>query len=89
MDLDTEVPGFPEDCVVVLDPPRTGARDVAQALTDRRAKVVVYISCDVATLARDARILVEEGGYELRSVDFVDMFPRTPHLETIATFERS
>lgn len=88
MDLDEEVPGFPEDCVVLLDPPRTGAKRVAEELTNGRAAAIVYVSCDGATLARDARIL-SEGGYELTSLDFVDMFPRTVHLEAVARFDRT
>jgi len=45
------------------------------------------VSCDIATLARDARRLVA-GGYALRRIDAFDLFPNTPHVETVAIFER-
>ena len=48
---------------------------------------LVYISCDAATLARDARRLVD-GGYELKTASGFDLFPNTPHVETVVVFER-
>jgi 23S rRNA (uracil1939-C5)-methyltransferase len=70
---------------VVLDPPRGGAADVAEALAARRATRILYVSCDPATLARDARTLVAQG-YRLRRVQPLDVFPQTYHIETVAEF---
>jgi len=72
----------------IVDPPRTGlspeARTGLLRLTPAR---VVYVSCDVATLARDARTLVD-GGYALTDIRGIDMFPSTAHVETVAVFDR-
>jgi tRNA/tmRNA/rRNA uracil-C5-methylase (TrmA/RlmC/RlmD family) len=74
--------------VVVLDPPRTGAgRDVVAALVDVAPAAIVYVACDVAALARDARSLTE-AGYRLTAAQPLDLFPMTHHLETVATFTR-
>jgi 23S rRNA (uracil1939-C5)-methyltransferase len=74
--------------VVIVDPPRTGMSPAALGGVLRlRGRRVVYVSCDVATLARDARRLVD-GGYEIVCVDAFDLFPNTPHVETVVTFER-
>jgi 23S rRNA (uracil1939-C5)-methyltransferase len=71
---------------VVLDPPRRGVeRNALLALAALRAPVVVYVSCDPATLARDARILAEKG-YRLQSAQPLDLFPQTAHVETVAHF---
>ncbi len=73
---------------VVLDPPRTGARAAVQTLARRPAvRRVVYVSCDPATLARDAQTLVE-AGFKVVAAQAFDMFPQTPHVETLLTFER-
>ena len=75
--------------VVLLDPPRTGARAVVEPLASTPGPPrLVYVSCDSATLARDASILVQ-GGYELCSIEAFDMFPQTPHVEVLAVFDRS
>jgi 23S rRNA (uracil1939-C5)-methyltransferase len=74
--------------LVVMDPPRTGARGVVEVLAERGPGRVVYVSCDSATLARDARILVD-GGYHLSHAEAFDMFPETPHVETLTVFERA
>ncbi|NLL36700.1 MAG: 23S rRNA (uracil(1939)-C(5))-methyltransferase RlmD [Fretibacterium sp.] len=69
------------DCVV-LDPPRGGCdRSVIDAIASLKIPRVVYVSCNPATLARDARILAEHG-YRLNSVQAFDMFPQTVHVET-------
>jgi 23S rRNA (uracil1939-C5)-methyltransferase len=75
---------------VLIDPPREGALAVAQALSQPgavRPRRVVYVSCNPATLARDAGILVNEGGWVLRQAGVVNMFPNTSHVESIAVFE--
>ncbi len=74
--------------LVLLDPPRAGAREVALALADWRPRRVVYISCHPGSLARDAGILVGAGAYELAAAGVMDMFPQTTHVEAIAVFER-
>ena len=74
--------------VVVLDPPRTGAGErVVKDLLDLAPPTVVYVACDVASLARDARALTE-GGYRLTSAQPLDLFPMTHHVEVVATFAR-
>lgn len=72
--------------VVVLDPPRTGARGAAQAIATRKPARVVYVSCDPNTLARDLELLRPH--YTITSVDAVDLFPDTSHVETVVTLER-
>lgn len=73
---------------VVLDPPRTGARALTKALAGARAKKMVYVSCDPATLARDLREILS-GGWTVTEVTAVDMFPHTPHVETVCLLERT
>ena len=72
---------------VLLDPPRTGAREIIEQLDLERVEKLVYVSCNPATLARDAGILVSQGGLRLRSAGVMDMFPHTSHVESIALFE--
>jgi 23S rRNA (uracil1939-C5)-methyltransferase len=77
----------PVDCIV-LDPPRTGVEPTAlDAIIETGARRVVYVSCDPATLARDAKRLLAKG-YQLVDVQPVDMFPQTFHIECVATFQR-
>lgn len=74
---------------VLIDPPREGAMALCQSLaqTDKRPARLVYVSCNPATLARDAGILVKEGGWRLLSAGVMNMFPHTAHVESIAVFE--
>ncbi len=78
-----DVPG-----VVLVDPPRTGmTKEALHGTIALAAPRVVYVSCDVATLARDARTLVDHG-YRISSATAFDLFPNTPHVETVAVFDR-
>jgi 23S rRNA (uracil1939-C5)-methyltransferase len=73
--------------LVLLDPPRAGAREVLPAATASRPRKFVYVSCHPGTLARDAGILVREHRYRLVTAGIMDMFPHTSHVESIALFE--
>jgi 23S rRNA (uracil1939-C5)-methyltransferase len=72
---------------MVFDPPRQGAQATATQLAASKVPVVVAVSCNPATFARDARILVD-GGYRMESVTPVDQFKYTPHVELVARFSR-
>ena len=72
---------------VVFDPPRQGAQAQAQQLAASKVPVVIAVSCNAATFARDAKILVD-GGYRLEGVTPVDQFRHTPHVELVARFSR-
>jgi 23S rRNA (uracil1939-C5)-methyltransferase len=79
--------GTAPDCVIV-DPPRTGmTRDALQGVVTMAAGRVVYVSCDIATLARDTRGLID-AGYRLTSLEAFDMFPNTAHVETVAIVDK-
>jgi 23S rRNA (uracil1939-C5)-methyltransferase len=75
--------------VVILDPPRKGCEaelfDVIKRMNPNR---IVYVSCDSATLARDLAIL-DEKGYKAQEITPVDMFPRTPHVETVVLMTKT
>lgn len=73
--------------LVLLDPPRAGAREVLPAATAARPRRIVYVSCHPGTLARDAGLLVGQYGYRLVAAGIMDMFPHTAHVESIAMFE--
>jgi 23S rRNA (uracil1939-C5)-methyltransferase len=82
----------------LVDPPREGAFALAKAIADLAAapeapwqppRRIVYVSCNPATLARDAGLLVHQAGYTCSAAGVVDMFPHTAHVESIAVFDRS
>jgi 23S rRNA (uracil1939-C5)-methyltransferase len=71
----------------LIDPPRDGAFQLVQLIDDDiNPSLIVYVSCNPATLARDAQILVNERGYRLDKAGIVNMFPHTSHVESIALF---
>jgi 23S rRNA (uracil1939-C5)-methyltransferase len=83
----------------LIDPPREGAFALAKALVDlledpatppafERPQRIVYVSCNPATLARDAGLLVHKAGYRCTAAGAINMFPHTAHVESIAVFER-
>jgi 23S rRNA (uracil1939-C5)-methyltransferase len=74
------------DCLLI-DPPRSGAQEVVQYLPKFGARRIVYVSCNPATLARDAGLL-KEAGYRLAKAGVMDMFTHTTHVESMAVFER-
>lgn len=82
LDLNSQCGPFDK---IVLDPPRTGALTVVKHIAQFAAKRIVYISCNPATLARDAGELVQQG-YRLTTVGVMDMFPHTQHIECMAQF---
>ena len=75
---------------MLIDPPRDGAVELIKSLSaDAPPRRIVYISCNAATLARDAGVLVHVNGYALTAAGVVNMFPHTSHVESIAVFDRN
>lgn len=74
---------------MLIDPPRDGAAELVKALAAAPPRRLVYVSCNAATLARDASMLVHEQGYALSAAGIVNMFPHTAHVESIAVFDRA
>jgi 23S rRNA (uracil1939-C5)-methyltransferase len=75
---------------LLIDPPREGAVEVCKALAacpDVTPRRIVYVSCNPATLARDAAVLVHTAGYRLGAAGIINMFPHTSHVESMAVFE--
>jgi len=73
----------------VVDPPRAGlGPEITALLAEIAAPVLVYVSCDPATLARDLRALILSG-YAIESITLADLFPQTFHLETVVQLRRS
>ncbi len=75
--------------VVIVDPPRTGmSPEALSGAVAMKPARLIYVSCDVATLARDARRIVD-AGYAIDRADAFDLFPNTPHVETVVVFDRT
>ena len=75
--------------VVVLDPPREGARrPVVEGIAQLEPRTVVLVACDPASFARDVALFAEQG-YDLSGVRAFDLFPMTQHVEVVGTFTRS
>ncbi len=75
---------------MLVDPPRDGAIQLLKAMTDDTApQRIVYVSCNPATLARDAGVLVHTKGYTLKAAGIINMFPHTAHVESVAWFEKT
>lgn len=73
---------------LLIDPPREGALAVVKAIgPQQRPRRIVYVSCNPATLARDAAVLVHDKGYVLSGAGIANMFPHTSHVESIAVFD--
>ncbi len=68
--------------MIVLDPPRTGAKEAMPGIASLNPRDIVYVSCDPPTLARDLKYLTNEG-YEVKQVTPIDMFPQTAHIEVV------
>ncbi len=73
---------------ILIDPPREGAVEIVKSLPENGPGRILYISCDPATLARDAGVLVHAKGFRLTAAGVVNMFPHTAHVESIAQFDR-
>jgi 23S rRNA (uracil1939-C5)-methyltransferase len=72
---------------LLIDPPRDGAIELVKSLGQNNPRRIVYVSCNPATLARDAQVLVQVHGYTLKAAGVMNMFPHTSHVESIALFE--
>jgi 23S rRNA (uracil1939-C5)-methyltransferase len=75
---------------LLIDPPREGAIELVKAIgeIEKKPRRIVYVSCNPATLARDAAVLVNVQGYRMKGVGVINMFPQTSHVESIALFEQ-
>ena len=84
--VDRKLPNIDNIDIIVLDPPRSGAgKIVVDQIISKKPRAVVYISCDPASLARDAKFL-QDSGYELEKINAIDLFPMTHHVECIVRF---
>jgi 23S rRNA (uracil1939-C5)-methyltransferase len=72
----------------LIDPPRDGAMELIKSLPEDGPSRIVYISCNPATLARDAGVLAQVKGYRLKAAGVINMFPHTAHVESMALFDR-
>jgi 23S rRNA (uracil1939-C5)-methyltransferase len=82
------VSSWGEFAKLLIDPPREGAIEIVKSLPESGPGRIVYVSCDPATLARDAGVLVHAKGFRLTAAGVVNMFPHTAHVESIAQFDK-
>lgn len=88
--LKSELSAFGLPDVVITDPPRAGMHpDAVKFLLELSPKRIVYVSCNPASLARDAKTLCECGEYHLIKTQAIDMFPHTNHIESVAVLEKN
>jgi tRNA/tmRNA/rRNA uracil-C5-methylase (TrmA/RlmC/RlmD family) len=84
--VEARLPKISDPDVILLDPPRTGAgEEVIMVMTRTHPRAIVYVSCDPASLARDAKILLASG-YRMDHLVGYDLFPQTQHVECVARF---
>jgi len=87
--VEWQVERLPAADFVFLDPPRAGARrEVISTIGERTREMIAYLSCDPVTFARDASRLIASG-WRLSTLDLLDLFPNTHHVETLSSFERA
>ncbi len=87
--VEDQVSRIPEADFIFLDPPRAGARqEVVRAVGEKAREMVCYLSCDPVTFSRDASRLTASG-WRISTLDLLDLFPNTHHVETLASFERA
>jgi 23S rRNA (uracil1939-C5)-methyltransferase len=72
---------------ILLDPPRSGAYEIAEHLPAMNPDTIVYVSCQPSSLVRDAKVLCANG-YRLTHLGIMDMFPQTAHVESMAVFKK-
>jgi 23S rRNA (uracil1939-C5)-methyltransferase len=72
---------------ILLDPPRSGAQEIARLIGRFNASRIVYVSCQPSSLVRDAVIICAQG-YQMTHLGIMDMFPQTAHVESMAVFEQ-
>ncbi len=86
--VESQLPKISKVDAILLDPPRTGAGEmVVTSILRIKPRTIVYVSCDPASLARDAKFLVD-GGYQIDHIVGFDLFPMTQHVETVVKFSR-
>jgi tRNA/tmRNA/rRNA uracil-C5-methylase (TrmA/RlmC/RlmD family) len=82
-------PRYSRPDIVVLDPPRAGAKkNVCLQVSRAKTPLVIYVACDPTSLARDTKTLLGEG-YEIVHIQAYDIYPMTHHVETVAVFRRA
>ena len=87
--VEREIANMREADFVFLDPPRAGTRsEVVSTIAERTKEIIAYLSCDPVTFARDASRLIASG-WRLATLDLLDLFPNTHHVETLSSFERA
>jgi tRNA/tmRNA/rRNA uracil-C5-methylase (TrmA/RlmC/RlmD family) len=84
--VEAQLPKIADPDLILLDPPRTGAgEEVVIVMSRMHPRAIVYVSCDPASMARDAKLLLANG-YKLDQIVGYDLFPQTQHVECVARF---